>query len=257
VDLSYRHRQILSEARSKGRIAVEDLSEALDVTPQTIRRDLNELCEKNLLSRVHGGAVLESGVANMAYEARRQMAADTKEAIGRLCAAAIPDDASIFINIGTTTEAVARALGTRHDLLVITNNLNVANIMAANPRCDIVVTGGMLRRSDGGLVGESTVDTVRQFKADYAIIGASAIDEDGTLLDFDYREVRVAQAIIANARRRFLVADASKFSRSAPVRITTMQSIDEFFTDHIESAKFREICGQHGVTVHTLEASAI
>jgi len=251
--LSFRHKQILAAARKSGRVLVDDLAESLRVTPQTIRRDLNELCAQGHLSRVHGGAVVDSGVANLSYEARRLMSAEVKERLGRLCADSIPDDASIFINIGTTTEAVARALGTRRDLLVITNNLNVANIMAANPNCDVVVTGGMLRRSDGGLVGESTVDMVQQFKADYAVIGASAIDEDGALLDFDYREVRVAQAIIANARRRFLVADSSKFSRSAPVRIASMESIDEFFTDRIDSPALLELCQHKGVKINTLE----
>ncbi len=251
--LSFRHKHILAEARKSGRVLVDDLAGSLDVTPQTIRRDLNELCAQEHLSRIHGGAVVDSGVANLSYEARRSMAAEIKDEIGRLCAAEIPDAASIFINIGTTTEAVARALGNRRDLLVITNNLNVANIMAANPHCDVVVTGGMLRRSDGGLVGESAVDIVQQFKADYAVIGASAIDEDGALLDFDYREVRVAQAIIANARRRFLVADSSKFSRSAPVRIANMESIDEFFTDKIESPHLLEVCQNKGVKIHTLE----
>ena len=181
------------------------------------------------------------------------LAAEEKERIGRLCADAIPDDASIFINIGTTTEAVARALKNRRDLMVITNNLNVANILAANPHCDVVVTGGMLRRSDGGLVGESTVDMVEQFRTDYAVIGASAIDEDGSLLDFDYREVRVAQAIIKNARKTFLVADSSKFARSAPVRIGKMQDIDQFFTDKPVSPDLQQICDQHGVEISTLE----
>ncbi len=155
----------------------------------------------------------------------------------------------MFINIGTTTEAVARALNKHRDIMVITNNLNVANILADNPHCDVVVTGGMLRRSDGGLVGENTVDTVQQFKADIAIIGVSAIDEDGALLDFDYREVRVAQAIIANARRVFLVADSTKQERSAPIRIGHISEIDSFFTDKLESDSLRQICAQHGVKI--------
>ncbi len=249
MSLSFRHQQIIDTARKSGRVLVDDLSELLRVTPQTIRRDLNDLCDQGHLTRVHGGAVLESGVANMAYEARRNIAADTKESIGVLCAAGVPDDASMFINIGTTTEAVARALINHRDIMVITNNLNVANILADNRHCDVVVTGGMLRRSDGGLVGESTVDTVQQFKADIAIIGVSAIDEDGALLDFDYREVRVAQAIIANARRVFLVADSSKMERSAPIRIGHISQIDSIFTDKLPSEKLQNICKQHGVKI--------
>jgi len=251
--LSFRHQSILDIARSIGSVAVDDLAERLDVTPQTIRRDLNDLCDQGHLTRVHGGAILESGVANLAYDARRLMSAGEKDLIGQLCADAIPDDASIFINIGTTTEAVARALQNRRNLMVITNNLNVANILAGNPHCDVVVTGGMLRRSDGGLVGESTVDIVEQFRTDYAVIGASAIDEDGSLLDFDYREVRVAQAIIKNARKTFLVADNSKLARSAPVRIGHMSEIDHFFTDKVTSEELRQVCETHGVGVSTVE----
>ena len=239
-------------ARDIGRVGVDDLAEKLVVTPQTIRRDLKELCDEGHLTRVHGGAVLESGVANLAYEARRLMLSDEKELIGQLCAQAIPDGASIFINIGTTTEAVARALRNRRDIMVITNNINVANILAANPHCDIVVMGGMLRRSDGGLVGESTVDMVQQFRTDYAVIGASAIDEDGSLLDFDYREVRVAQAIIQNARKTFLVTDSTKLARSAPVRIAHMSEIDHYFTDNVASEELREVCVHHGVEISTV-----
>jgi len=244
----------MNAARAAGRVEVEALAAELSVTPQTIRRDLNELCARRLLARVHGGAVLASALANLAYDARRMMASDAKEQIGRICAEAIPDGASLFINIGTTTEAVARALGNRRDMLVITNNLNIANIMAANPQCDVVVAGGMLRRSDGGLVGESTIDMVQQFKADYAVIGASAIDDDGTLLDFDYREVRVSQAIIANARKTFLVADSSKFTRSAPVRIADMGSIDAFFTDQVTSPALREVCQDNAVELYETAA---
>jgi len=250
VSLTFRQKEILNMVRAAGRVAVDALATALEVTPQTIRRDLNMLCDAGHLTRVHGGAILQSGVANTAYEARKSMAAEAKAAIGQLCADAIPEDASLFINIGTTTEAVARALCTKRDLLVITNNLNVANILAGNPNCGVMVTGGMLRRSDGGLVGEQTLDTVQQFKADYAIIGASAIDADGSLLDFDYREVRVSQAIIANARKVFLVADASKICRSAPARIGHIRDIDGLFTDQALPAPLAQICGQHGVEVY-------
>ncbi len=251
--LTFRQQEILSSVRRTGRVAVEELARELAVTPQTIRRDLNALCDAGHLTRVHGGAVLQSGVANTAYEARKNIARAAKQAIGRACAGQIPDGASLFINIGTTTEEVARALARRRDILVITNNLNVANIMAANPDCGVMVTGGMLRRSDGGLVGESTLDMVQQFKADYAVIGVSAIDEDGSLLDFDYREVRVAQAIIANARQVFLVADATKLDRSAPVRIGHMRDIDAFFTDRPLPAPLAQICAQHGVDIHIAE----
>lgn len=247
--ISFRQQEIVEAARVHGRVAVDDLAQKFAVSPQTIRRDLTELCDNGVLQRVHGGAVLGSGVANLGYEARRALASEQKEAIGRLCAAAIPDHSSLFVNIGTTTEAVARALLAHRDLMVITNNLNVANILAANPDCEVIVAGGVLRRSDGGLIGEATTDFIRQFKVDYAIIGSSALDADGWLLDFDYREVRVSRAIIENAREVFLAADNSKFSRSAPVRIADITAISEFFTDAPPPERFVERAAEADVGI--------
>ena len=146
-------------------------------------------------------------------------------------AAQIPDGVSIFMNIGTTTEAVARALLKHRNLMVITNNLNVANILATSPNSEVIVAGGILRRSDGALVGDVTAEFIGQFKVDYAIIGSAAVDPDGSLLDYDFREVRVAQAIIKNARKSYLVADHTKFKMVAPVRIASLAELDGFFTD--------------------------
>lgn len=248
--LVLRQKEIMEIARVAGGVLVDDLAEHFGVSPQTIRRDLTELCDQGHLSRIHGGAVVDSGVANVGYEARRHIAADNKERIARLCARAIPDNSSLFINIGTTTEAVARALLAHRDLLVITNNINVANTLSANQNCEIIIAGGMLRRSDGGIVGEATMDFIAQFRVDYAVIGASAIEEDGTLLDFDYREVRVAKTIIQNSRKTFLVADSTKLSRTAPVRIGGMNQIAAFFTDENVPDPLRQVCGDLGVELH-------
>ncbi|MFE1598333.1 DeoR/GlpR family DNA-binding transcription regulator [Methylobacterium sp. ID0610] len=245
--ISPRQQDILAIARQQGRVSVEDLALRFDVTPQTIRKDLNELCDSRLLSRVHGGAVVASGVENLAYEARRLVAHAEKRAIGLAAAALIPNSASLFINIGTTTEEVARALVGHEDLLVITNNLNVATLLYRHPKISLIVAGGPVRRSDGAVIGSAAVDFINQFKVDYAVIGASAIDEDGTLLDFDYREVQVARAIIDNARRVMLVADKLKLERTAPIRVGHLGELDDFVTDALPSAPLRELCDRHGV----------
>ncbi len=229
--INLRQTEILSIARRVGRVSVDGLSEELGISAQTIRKDLAELSEAGQLKRVHGGAILPSGVTNIGYEERRRLNFDVKAAIARACAAAIPENASVFLNIGTSTEAVATALLEHRDLMVVTNNLNVANILSANPACEVMVAGGMLRRSDGGLVGALTTRMIEQFKFDIAVIGCSALDEDGDLLDFDIDEVSVSQTIIAQSRRTFLVADQSKFERHAPVRIASLRDIDRFFTD--------------------------
>ncbi|WP_170513529.1 DeoR/GlpR family DNA-binding transcription regulator [Ruegeria atlantica] len=231
MSLSFRQSDILNIAKQDGRVMVEDLALRFDVTVQTIRRDLSELADMGKLDRVHGGAVLRSGVSNIGYEDRRALNADAKTRIAQLCAQDIPDGASVFLNIGTSTEAVARQLLDHKDLMVVTNNMNVANILVDNPNCQIVVAGGVLRRSDGGLVGNLTIATIEQFKFDYAIIGCSALDAEGDLMDFDFQEVRVSQTIIAQARRTCVVADHSKFQRTAPARIASLSDVDVFYTD--------------------------
>jgi DeoR family transcriptional regulator, glycerol-3-phosphate regulon repressor len=245
--VSPRQQQILTLARQAGSVTVDDLAERFDVTPQTIRKDLNELCDARMLARTHGGAMLSSGVENVAYEARRQLAASEKVVIGKHAASLIPNNCSLFINIGTTTEEVARALVHHEGLLVITNNIHVATILMPRPKIDVIVAGGMLRKTDGGIVGEAAVDFITQFKVDHAVIGASAIDEDGAMLDFDYREVRVAKAIMQNARNVMLVTDSMKFTRTAPVRIGHLSDVDIFVTDRVPPEPIVELCKHNGV----------
>lgn len=252
--LSPRHDEIIRMAKENGRVLVEELAQHFSVTPQTIRKDLNDLCGQRILGRIHGGAVFPSGIENVEYESRRKIAADEKDAIGRAAARLIPDNASLFINIGTTTEAVSQALLDHSGLMVITNNINVANRMRVYPSIEVVIAGGVVRGSDGGVVGEAAVDFIRQFKVDYAVIGASAIDHDGALLDFDFREVKVAQAIIANARHVILVADATKFERTAPVRIGHLSQVDTFITDRCEIEAIRAICRESEVDLRETSA---
>ena len=253
-DVNVRRQEILALARAQGRVNVEGLAARFQVTPQTIRKDLKDLSDQRLLSRVHGGAVIASGVENVNYEARRFIAREEKRAIGTAAAKLIPNNTSLFINIGTTTEEVAHALLDHEGLLVITNNINVATMLYRQPRIDVIIAGGPVRRSDGGVIGAAAVDFIRQFKVDFAVIGASAIDETGALLDYDYREVRVSQAIIDNARQVLLVADRLKLERSAPVRIGHISQIDMFVTDELTSLPMAELCRTHGVKV--VEAGA-
>jgi DeoR family glycerol-3-phosphate regulon repressor len=242
-----RHSEIVQMAKEHGRVLVDDLATHFNVTPQTIRKDLNDLCDQRLLSRIHGGALYPSGVENVEYEARRKIAAEEKDAIGKAAARLIPDNASLFINIGTTTEAVGKALLDHDGLMVITNNINVANRMRVFPSMEVVIAGGVVRGSDGGIVGEAAVDFIKQFKVDFAVIGVSAIDHDGALLDFDFREVKVAQAIIANARHVILVSDSTKFERTAPVRIGHLSQVDTFITDRCDIPALRRICEENEV----------
>jgi DeoR family glycerol-3-phosphate regulon repressor len=247
--LTPRQTDIIGLAKSEGRLTVDGLADRFNVTPQTIRKDLNELCERGVLQRYHGGAVLASGIANFGYEARRKLATEEKRRIGLRAASLIPDGSSLLINIGTTTEQVAVALRGKQGLLAITNNVNVVNILQGYDQIEMIVAGGVVRHSDGGVVGEAAVDFIRQFKVDYAVIGTSAIDEDGTLLDFDYREVKVAQAMMSCARKSVLVADSMKFERTAPVRIGHLSQLDHFVTNAQPPKHLCQVCRDNEVQV--------
>lgn len=247
--LNPRHTQIVETAKISGRVSVDDLAVRFKVTPQTIRKDLNDLCRARILSRIHGGAVFPSGTENMEYEQRRLISEIEKRDIGRAAAELIPDNASLFINIGTTTEAVSHALLQRAGLMVITNNINVANRLRVYPQFEVIIAGGVVRASDGGIVGEAAVDFMRQFSVDYAVIGVSAIDQTGALLDYDFREVKVARAIIENARHVILVADSTKTERTAPVRIAHLSQVTTFVTDTCKSEGLRKICADNEVNL--------
>lgn len=253
IHLSPRQDRIIDRARRDGFVTVEGLASEFEVTPQTIRRDLNFLCDNALLRRHHGGAALPSSVENVSYDARQVMNQGGKRSLAQKLAEFIPDKASIFINIGTTTEEVAKALLDHHELRVITNNLNVASILAANRDFEVIIAGGYVRNRDRGVIGEATIDFINQFKVDFAVIGISGIDEDGALLDYDYREVRVAQAIVRNAREVLLVADHTKFDRRPMVRLGDASDIDHIFTDHILSKEMEEVFNVAKVEVHLSE----
>ncbi len=247
--LNQRQREILELARVAGEVQVEPLAESLQVTPQTIRRDLNLMCDLRMLQRVHGGAVLHDSVANLGYEARKRFMQDEKAGIALAAAALINEDSSLFVNIGTTTEAVMRELFHHRGLLVVTNNVNVIDILRPNPTVTLMMAGGTLRNEDGGIVGKATAEFIDQFKLDKAVIGVSALEEDGTLLDFDQQEVSVAKAIIRNARTTILVADSSKFERSAPMRIGNVAGVDYLVTNQKPPERFTEHCSKHAVEI--------
>ncbi|CAD16753.1 probable glycerol-3-phosphate regulon repressor transcription regulator protein [Ralstonia pseudosolanacearum GMI1000] len=226
-----RHRQILEYVRQHGDATVDALARVLGVTAQTIRRDIRQLEDERLLARYHGGVGLPSSVENIDYDQRQVLHIDAKRRIAEVVARHIEPGRSLIINIGTTTEEISKALVGRKGLRVITNNLNVASILSGSPDAEVIVAGGLVRNRDRGIVGEATIDFMKQFRVDVGIIGVSSIDEDGTLLDYDYREVRVAQTIIEQSREVWLAADHSKFGRRAVVRLGHISQIDKFFTD--------------------------
>jgi DeoR family glycerol-3-phosphate regulon repressor len=247
-----RQQGLLDEVRAQGTVSVEALAAKFGVTLQTVRRDVQRLAEAGLIARYHGGVrVPSSTTENIGYRQRQSLLAQEKSRIARAVAdklvARFPQGCSLILNIGTTTEAVAQELVNVRNLRVITNNLNVAAILSDNPDCEVIVAGGVVRARDRGIVGEATVDFICQFKVDVGLIGISGIEADGTLRDFDYREVKVARAIVDHSREVWLAADHSKFHRPAMVELGRVDQLDILFTDAAPPPEIAERLEQAGV----------
>ncbi|KAB2844341.1 MAG: DeoR/GlpR transcriptional regulator, partial [Burkholderiales bacterium] len=247
-----RQAKLLEKVRAEGSVSVETLAAHFGVTLQTVRRDVHRLAEAGLVARFHGGVRIPSSTTeNIAYRQRQVLLHDEKariaQCVARTIATRFPEGCSLILNIGTTIEAIASELVKLDHLRVITNNLNVAAILSDNPQCEVIVAGGVVRSRDRGIIGEATVEFMRQFKVDVGLIGISGIEQDGTLRDFDYREVKVARTIIEQSREVWLAADHSKFNRPAMVELAQLSQIDVLFVDAPPPPPFPQLLHEAGV----------
>ena len=247
--VSSRQRSIMEFIRQHGSVQVDDLAMHLQVTPQTIRRDLNQLYELELVDRIRGGAIIKDTLENIGYGARKMLMADEKTEMAKIIAGMIPSNSSMYINLGTTVERVAEFLVDHKSILVITNNINVASILWPFYNIEVMIAGGMIRHSDGGIVGSNTEEFINKFKPDYAIIGCSSIDNTGEIFEYDLREVRVTQAIMRQARTVILTTDSMKLGRQAPVKVGTLADIDILVTDSGITDPFVQVCRHNDVDV--------
>jgi len=252
--LNKRQRDILSLAEDEGYVSVESLAETFSVTQQTIRSDINNFCDQELLTRAHGGAFY-SKEHNFAYKSRKSLASDEKKEIADAVAAIIPNNSSIVLgNIystksGTTTELVAESLYLHQGLKVITNDINIVNIFVQFDNAEVWLAGGKVRNLDSAVIGINTADFIKQFKVDYAVVGVSAIDNDGALMDFDYEEVQVSKAIFNHCRKLILVADNFKFDSTAPMLIGNISEVDILVTNIQPPLEIIDLCNSNNIEI--------
>lgn len=244
---SKRQASILQMVEKFGFVATEAMVTEFEVTPQTIRRDLNELSDHGLLTRFHGGAGQAASAENPPYEDRLHTGVEAKRKIAEATAALIPNGASIFLSTGTTIEAVAQALLGHKRLHVFTNNLHVARILMQNDTFQIIVSCGQIRPHDGGIIGAASDDFITQFRMDVGVVGVSGVDEDGSLLEYDPQEVKTARTILENSQKGILVADSLKFGRRAMIRVGHVRELDAVVTDSELDAHYQTLFESEGV----------
>ncbi len=232
ADVSPRQQEIVTRVREQGFVTIETLAKMFDVSPQTVRRDIIRLDEVGLIQRFHGGAGQRENTTRLGYSQKRDTSPDGKRRIALACAALIPHGSSVSLDVGTTVEAVAHALLDHRRMHVIATSLGAATLLADSQVGDVVVTGGLLRGADGSLVGDAAIAAINRFRVDTAILACSGFDDaDGSVMDFDVLKVAIKQAMVAQARRVILVADAAKFARSALVRVMPFEAVSIFVTD--------------------------
>lgn len=215
----------------QGAVSVGSLAERFDVSMQTIRRDVDALCEGDMLHRVHGRVEVSEEFLNTPFDQRAGTNLVGKRAIGEAAADLIPDGSTVFISIGSTPLSVAQALRRRKDLTVITNNLSAAMALSDEVSNRIILPGGEIRLPDRDIVGNEVLDFFGRFRADFAVFGAAGIALDGGLLEFHTTEVRATQMICENAQMSLLVVDGSKFGRQAPALGDNIANMDTIIID--------------------------
>ena len=185
-----RRKQIEKFVLERGAVSIGALAKILNVSTQTIRRDIDKLCEGGLLSRRHGWVELAQKHSNTPFDQRVSTNLLEKRDIGEVAVELIPDGSTIFISIGSTPLSVARALRRRKGLTIITNNLSAAMALSEELTNRIILPGGELRLPDRDILGDEVLEFFNRYRAEFGIFGVAGVAEDGSLLDFHAAEVR-------------------------------------------------------------------
>jgi DeoR/GlpR family transcriptional regulator of sugar metabolism len=244
-----RQRLLLQHLRARGSGNVVDLASALGVSPSTVRRDLRDMNDRGLVTRVHGGASVADAEIEAVLAARAAQHSDQKRRIGAAAAVQVPDGATVLITGGTTTEAMLPHLAGREGLTVLTNGLNIALGLSRCPGISTVVLGGVLRHGELSLLGPLTEQALAEFHVDVAYCSAFGIHPSAGLTGADVREAGTDRRLLQGAEHLVVLADASKIGRRGPVRLAGTTRIDRLITDDTAPPEQLEALRSAGVEV--------
>lgn len=232
-----RRQAILDAVRLNGAASVAELASRFDVTYQTIRRDLRTLETQGLLQKGFGGAFASPGVAHHTHDERHAIQVAVKRQLVAALEEFLVPGATIFVGLGTTFDSLHEVMARHPGVLLATPNLEVAHSCALKTDATVYVYGGYVRNKDSSVLTMAD-ESRRRFKFDVAVIGASAIDREGTVQEFDPMEVDLVRSILPHARQVILVAHAEKFERRAPHVVMEMSEINVLITNGDPSCHF-------------------
>ena len=243
-----RHRYVLEVLQQHGSCKVASLAQALGVSEMTIHRDLSSLARRNLLRKVHGGAVVHNYI-ELTYQDRVVQNHAAKVAVARRALPLVRPDTSVYLAPGSTAYEFATLLETE-GLHVYTNSLPTATVLAraAHPGVTVTLLGGQLVGFVEALVGPATEATLADLKLSHAFIAVTGVSLQGGLTVYTEEEARVIRAVIRAARKTVLLTDASKFGLVAGPEVGTLQDVHVMVTDSVPEA-YRQFCAAHDVEV--------
>jgi DeoR family fructose operon transcriptional repressor len=227
-----RYLYIYNLLKQKNTVLIGELSRILHVSTNTIRRDLSNLEKQGLLKRTHGGAIFaESYMQSQPYEIRSREGMSEKEKIGRLASSLVRDGSTVIIDAGTTTRQLALYLKNVGDLTVLTNSLEIAEILSENANIIVILSGGILQVSSRHLIGMPAEQFFNQVHVDQLFTSANAISIGQGLLSSNLHIVPIKQKMLEAAREVILIADSSKFDKTGIGRIAPLTAAHKLVTD--------------------------
>ncbi|MEO7123302.1 MAG: DeoR/GlpR family DNA-binding transcription regulator [Lacisediminihabitans sp.] len=248
--------EILDLLSTRESVSLSEFSDALGVSPATVRRDLADLDYQRLLRRTHGGATVISSRAELPVALRDTQFLDAKRAIAAQTAILIPPERhAVALSGGSTTAQVARALSNHRDLTIITNSLTIATLVTSYPQLKVIMTGGSLRHQSLELVGILAENTFNAVNVGTAILGTDGITADGGVTTHDETEARTNHAMVTHAQRTIVVADGTKIGRLAMAKVADIDQIDTLVTDDAADPDALAAIERAGVTVHVVSAT--
>lgn len=242
-----RREEIATLINQIGYASIEQLADKFAVSTQTIRRDIYDLADQQLVSRHHGGAGSVSSMINVSYDARRISMLEEKQRLATSAAHLIRSSQSIFMTGGSTMEIVAKELSEIPTLCIITNNIHAALHLYSKKDIELLMPCGKVRHHNGCIVGPAAMDFITNFHTDFLIMGIGAISQEGRLLDYDYEESMLMGQMMRNAKETILVTDHTKFEKSATAQVGHLQDLSYLITDKNPPAQFRELIDEHNV----------
>lgn len=232
VDKKEKRRRALSRIiEERGHVSLSEAAACLGVSAQTVRRDALELEDRGRARRTHGGIAFTGTLDQGAYRQRRRSQTAEKKIIAERIAALVPDGATLFLDIGTTCEAVALALLERRNLKIVTYSIRSAMLFDAREDFTVAIPGGVVRHIDGAIIGTGAESFISQFNFDYAILAISGLDLEGHLRDDDDFEVQRVRTAMAQTRKIVLALTSSKIGTGGLVKLCTLNEIDMIVTN--------------------------